>query len=179
MDYKEKLEEAKKLYKTANADQKYALELLFPEIKENEEERIRKTLIEYFNAYPKDYFGGLKKSYIVAWLEKQGDQNKIEALRAEYEKGRADTIGEMKSSWSEEDEKNLIEIINIVQNISSYDKQYDRYINWLKSIRPKPHWKPTNEQKEALRAAYTVGNIQNIQWAIMPLKTLYKQLNTL
>ena len=68
MDYKEKLEEAKELYNTANADQKYALELLFPEIKENEEERIRKTLIEYFNAYPKEYFGGLKKSYIVAWL---------------------------------------------------------------------------------------------------------------
>lgn len=108
MDYKEKLEEAKELYKTANADQKYALELLFPELKRNEEERIRKTLIEYFNAYPKDYFGGLKKSYIVAWLEKQDEQDKIEALRTEYEKGRADTIVEMKSSLSEEDEKNLI-----------------------------------------------------------------------
>ena len=36
MDYKEKLEEAKKLYKTANADQKYALELLFPELKKEQ-----------------------------------------------------------------------------------------------------------------------------------------------
>ena len=40
--------------------------------------RERKTLIEYFNAYPKDYFGGLKKSYIVAWLEKQGEQKNVD-----------------------------------------------------------------------------------------------------
>ena len=38
-----------------------ALETVFPELKESEDEKIRKTLIEYFNAYPKDYFGGLKK----------------------------------------------------------------------------------------------------------------------
>ena len=36
-----------------------------------EDEKIRKTLIEYFNAYPKDYYGELKKSHILAWLEKQ------------------------------------------------------------------------------------------------------------
>ena len=51
-----------------------ALETVFPELKEGEDEKIRKTLIEYFNAYPKDYFGGLKKRYIVAWLEKQGEK---------------------------------------------------------------------------------------------------------
>jgi len=72
MNNEEKLKEAKRLYKTATPDQKYVLESLFPELKESEDEKIRKTLIEYFNAYPKDYFGGLKKRYIVAWLEKQG-----------------------------------------------------------------------------------------------------------
>lgn len=80
---------------------------------------------------------------------------------------------------SEEDEKNLIEVISIIQNINSYDKQYDGYIDWLKSLKSRLHWKPTNEQKEALRAAYTVGNMQNIPWAIGPLKTLYEQLKTL
>lgn len=74
MDYKEKLEEAKRLYETATPDQKYVLESLFPELKESEDEKIRKTLIEYFNAYPKDYFGGLKKSCLLAWLEKQGSE---------------------------------------------------------------------------------------------------------
>jgi len=41
-----------------------------------EDEKIRKTLIEYFNAYPKDYYGELKKSHILAWLEKQGNDPK-------------------------------------------------------------------------------------------------------
>ena len=36
MAYKEKLEEAKRLYQTANQDQRYVLESLFPELKESE-----------------------------------------------------------------------------------------------------------------------------------------------
>ena len=77
MNNEEKLKEAKRLYQMANFDQRYVLESLFPELKESEDEKIRKTLIEYFNAYPKDYFGGLKKSYIVAWLEKQGKKETL------------------------------------------------------------------------------------------------------
>lgn len=77
--YKEALERAKiwqeHLYEVGDKDYADELNYIFPELKESEDEKIRKTLIEYFNAYPKDYFGGLKKSYIVAWLEKQGEQN--------------------------------------------------------------------------------------------------------
>lgn len=51
------------------------LENTFPELKESEDERIRKKLIEYFNVYPKDYYGELKKSHIIAWLEKQGERS--------------------------------------------------------------------------------------------------------
>ena len=45
MDNKEKLEEAKRLYETANADQKYVLESLFPELRESEDEKLVKNLI--------------------------------------------------------------------------------------------------------------------------------------
>ena len=51
-----------------------ALETALPELAESEDEKIRKTLIEYFNAYPKDYYGELKKSHMLAWLEKQGQK---------------------------------------------------------------------------------------------------------
>lgn len=48
MDYKTFnkgcLEEAKRLYKTANADQRYVLEKLFPELAESEDEKIRKEI---------------------------------------------------------------------------------------------------------------------------------------
>ena len=153
MDYKEKLEEAKELYKIANADQKYALELLFPELVESKDERIRKNIkIALMSVEEElaDFYSTHHTSQeeFIDWLEKQGEQNKIEALRTEYEKSRADTITEMESSWSEKDEKNLIEVISIVQNISSYDKQYDGYINWLKSIRQRYTWKSSKEQSE-------------------------------
>ena len=42
MTQEEKLKEAKRLYESANADQRYVLESLFPELKESEEEKIRK-----------------------------------------------------------------------------------------------------------------------------------------
>lgn len=69
-------QEAKKILKefhdkSALFSVRTALETVLPELKEGEDEKIRKTLIEYFNAYPKDYYGELKKSHIIAWLEKQ------------------------------------------------------------------------------------------------------------
>lgn len=51
MATKEKFEEAKRLYETANADQRYVLESLFPELKELEDERIRKALRERIIRY--------------------------------------------------------------------------------------------------------------------------------
>ena len=77
--YDEAIKRAKAMIKVAaNQDESIGFaNTIFPELKESEDERIRKTLIEYFNAYPKDYFGGLKKNYIVAWLEKQGGITKL------------------------------------------------------------------------------------------------------
>lgn len=101
MDYKERLERTKELYPTANADQRYVLECLFPELKETEDEKIRKAIVEFFVLQDDNTtYSFVPKEQILAWLEKQSEQNKIEALRTEYEKGRADVIAEMKSSWS-------------------------------------------------------------------------------
>ena len=56
------------------------LENIFPELKENENERIRKVLIDYFQAYKEKKergittFNGIPTDNILAWLEKQGEQ---------------------------------------------------------------------------------------------------------
>ena len=52
-----------------------ALETLYPELKESEDERIRKGLINYFNHHKNgiNIFYGIKGDDILAWLEKQGD----------------------------------------------------------------------------------------------------------
>lgn len=76
MAQEEKLEEAKRLYKTANADQRYVLESLFPELAESEDERIRKA-IKY--CIKQGFIGCGKIENVtpdecLAWLEKQGNK---------------------------------------------------------------------------------------------------------
>ena len=73
-----------------------ALETLIPELKESEDERIRKALIE---AIEQNYtltgdINYVHTKDILAWLKKQDAQTIKEALRTEYEKGRADAIAE-------------------------------------------------------------------------------------
>ena len=82
MNYKEKLEEAKRLYESANVDQKHVIETLFPELKESEDERVRKELIAFLK---ENYetgradetwdLNGIERW--IAWIEKQGKQKPI------------------------------------------------------------------------------------------------------
>lgn len=107
--YDEALERARiwqnHLYDTNDRDYADELNYIFPDLKEPEDERIRKELIGFLRNIPNSNY---TCEEMALWLEKQGEQkhtDMVEALRTEYEKGRADTISEMKSSWSEEDVK--------------------------------------------------------------------------
>ncbi len=85
-----------------------------------------------------------------ALYDKPTDEEMKELLRTEYEKGRADTIAEMKSFWSEEDEKMLEGIVNTVkdircQSLLSEIEIYDDYIDWLKSLKDRVIPKPKHE----------------------------------
>ena len=77
-------------------DERYCcvIDDIAPELKESEDERIRKWLIGYFHQYKEDgiekYANGLKVESIIAWLEKQGDiQKKIDSA---YQKGYDDGL---------------------------------------------------------------------------------------
>jgi len=119
MTDKEKIEEAKRLYQTANAERKYLLESLFPELFLSEDERIRKWLIGYFRQYKEDgiekYANGLKVESIIAWLEKQSPKPK----------------------WTDEDDYNLqcmiAKAVNDIQNGNVGRNQ--ELIDWLKSLK--------------------------------------------
>jgi hypothetical protein len=76
MKQEEKLEEAKMLYKDSNEAQRYVLELLFPELAESKDERIRKALIDFFSkgAENGEQTNGVYDKDILAWLENQGEQ---------------------------------------------------------------------------------------------------------
>ena len=60
---------------------------------------------------------------------------------------KAKREAEQKSAWSEEDENffaNINTIIDADRNFTEYAKR--RCKDWLKSLKPQPHWKPTEEQ---------------------------------
>jgi len=90
-----------------------------------------------------------------------------------------------KQEWSEENEK-MLEIV-----IANYEYMFDKLrkgddsdgiadhiliMDWLKSLRPQPHWKPSEEQMDALKdVAY--GTYQNGDGPA--LRSLYEQLKKL
>jgi len=80
--YDEALEKAKALYKTAEpmSGCNVILETLFPELKESEDEKMRKTLIAYLKKFSET--DSLEPAEInlkkyIAWLEKQGEQKSV------------------------------------------------------------------------------------------------------
>lgn len=89
-DYKKKYEDALERAKVINpgtADYEVAVKI-FPELKESEDERIRKSLIKsYTNQHPANFptVDGFTREQILAWLEKQGEQ--IDIANKEYWRG--------------------------------------------------------------------------------------------
>lgn len=83
MSQEDKLKEAKRLYETANADQRYVLESLFPELKESEDERTRKEIVRFIRMEVEDEIVGNKW---LAWLEKQSSDDE------KYQQGWHDAL---------------------------------------------------------------------------------------
>ena len=72
-NYNEALEKAKQLLRTSAAYDRFTIEAIFPELKENNDERVRKAIIEFFELQDDNTtYSFIPKKDIIAWLEKQG-----------------------------------------------------------------------------------------------------------
>lgn len=115
--------------------------------KESEDEKIRKGLIKIIQnldgGYPFEKYGTIKRD-VLAWLEKQKEQKPAE--------------------WSKEDENAYKWVYNLFEKSNDawfevvfkgcYPKvTRDAVLAMLKSLRPQSHWKPSEEQIEALYTA--------------------------
>lgn len=139
-----------------------------PELKESEDERIRGNIIATIHLYYGEPLEDEAKE-MIAWLEKQGEQ-KIktpeESLGIDsdtYNKIVDECIyGEQKPAWSEEYERNLQGIIDEIEanknNAPDYDvATYNRFLSWLKSLKERYTWKPSDEQMNTLE--YYIHNL--------------------
>ena len=125
--YKEALAHAREIHR--NEDEKRRdMEFIFPELKESEDEKVRKTLIDFFGRGAKygGHTNGVYDKDILAWLEKQ--------------KGN---LGGISANWSEDDEKIINGLIDSLTRISlntrtdstSPNYMFYKEIDWLKSLK--------------------------------------------
>lgn len=122
---------------------------VFPELKESEDERIRKALLKLVsndknNGYTEFYKAeGITCDDAIAYLEKQKAQQPAE--------------------WSEEDEAiaNLIikELEQDKDDAPEYSRHFTRLLDWLKNRLKSlhPHWKPSEEQMRVFWKANPVN----------------------
>lgn len=88
--YKEALDEAKAIHKAIKQDLKPVIEQIFPELKESDDERIRKAIICGMNALKKGnriYFADIYIDDILAWLEKQREQKYVDKIEPKFHEG--------------------------------------------------------------------------------------------
>ena len=122
--YKEALERARDLMTNQNppAFDKHLIEIVFPELKEpkeSEDERIRKMLRAYIHDFgvPKEYFGDVETSDVLAWLKKQSEKQPI---------------------WTDRDKAMIITLlgdVNQMTHTSNTGKSIRR--RWLNSLEDK------------------------------------------
>lgn len=89
--YKEAIKRAKveqeTFFERGNISAKTAIERIFPELCESEDEGIRKELIQYLKDYPNLPNGNYCRTDFFAWLERQGEQNHTDKAEPKFKVG--------------------------------------------------------------------------------------------
>ena len=145
-----------------------SLEEIFPELKESEDERIRKAIVRLLTVASESYLidaTGFKKEQFLSYLEKQKEQKGANGNEKEIPNGQKPAV------WSEEDEKHIEALILASDrcmgkwHCCNEQCEISEHLDWLKSLRPPQYcencklkrsvenWKPSYEQMEALNEA--------------------------
>ena len=124
------------------------LEALAPELKENEDERIRKAMLQHFKNKTKEKWCNIPVKDIISWLEKQKEASKaIEAVERidKYIDEHLANAHDMKDSdpdkkyyrgWDDA----LGKMSGILQDVYSDEKQKDHFRDDTKMVEQKPAW---------------------------------------
>lgn len=82
--YDEALKKASAAHKDEDRHLKATLERIFPELKEDDDDSIKKDLIQWVDEFPDIIWRGHYKKDIIAWLEKQGEPNPYSGVSFKY-----------------------------------------------------------------------------------------------
>lgn len=142
MDYEKKYKEVQgwieKIYPTLQHEQQMEAEAFFPELKESEDERIRKEIVQLIQCMHEE---DPRKERWLAWLEKQEGceyikKDWLEHIKQSwYKEGFIDGkySGGTSKEWTINDAAIFKELIDFLEN-GTAKLQHDltKYANWLK-----------------------------------------------
>ena len=170
--YKESLEKAKKMLASERGVVIKALESIFPELQESEDERIINQLISLVQSAGEVLLIPTNKEELITWLEKQKEQKPYDEsyLQEKIAKATktwkgvdvdeylAEVRGEWKpAEWSEEDEEIYKEVLQSFESVKFKEHHYAtgkftyaQVLSWLKSLKPQSPWKPSDEDEVRL-----------------------------
>ena len=115
-------------------------EEMFPELKESEDERIRKFLINVFENNDEVPCGEFNNKEIIAWLEKQGDKGKLIQELGEYKvKYTQEVLGKHLKTINKDDERLRNTTIAFLKDFAEqgYENAVE-CIDWLEKHEQKP-----------------------------------------
>ena len=178
------LKKIKMLLGSGSSCSREELEYVFPQLKESEDEKIRKELLQFvdLNTLSIDE----RHDKWIAWIEKQGKNNMgiseatkqelkdnlNKALAKETPESWNEFLGEQKSAWSEEDERLRDSCIRHIEDelesinndkyghseiISDLKESCRERIDWLEKLKGRYTWKPSDEQMHYL---YWIANVK-------------------
>ena len=120
--YDEALKKASAAHKDEDRHLKATLERIFPELKEDDDERIKKELIQWIDEFPDTIWRDYYKKDIIDWIEKQGEQKK----QVHFPKFTFDDILALQCCMvtvkNVQEDNELYEQLNLIHN-----KMYDAY----------------------------------------------------
>jgi len=79
-------------------------------VPESEDERIRKRLLEIFESHYSNEWYGLDANKVIAWLEKQGEQEPVDKVEPKFHEGE----------WVQIDRGHVIKILEVEEEIPCY-----------------------------------------------------------
>ncbi len=159
-DRKELVDWVRGIYQNLNDAEKRDAIRFFPELRESEDEKIRKEIIKFIQDFCNPCDPDCDKW--VAYLEKQRGH---------------------KFAWNKEDDKKiellsfLLTLAEVGEHVTASERR--ELGNFLKSLRPRPSWKPSEEQMKALDKAIPVCAGVAGKDEISPLISLYEELKKL
>ena len=183
--YKEALERARKIHSEIVNNEIIGfpgqIEDIFPELRESEDERVRKEMISFLRSpFIKENLTNEKVAPWLSYLEKQKEQKHpngcftCDEYKKGYEEGRRNgftagynkaikeveqNVEQKPAEWSEEDEKMRNLAIEWAETMYGQFRFVDigstdfrKIVAWLKSIRPQPKQEWSEEEKQILHS---------------------------